>query len=91
MAVLEKETDAKGRKLKVHKLPPPPPMVSMLLVSIECLYTISITCSHSFAIDSTTRRKMSKPLLWRQRIPAIARLEVALRHHTSTATSATTV
>jgi len=28
MAVLEKEVDAKGRKLKVHKLPPPPPMVS---------------------------------------------------------------
>jgi agmatine deiminase len=38
MAVLEKETDAKGRKLKVHKLPPPPPMVSLLLLSIECLF-----------------------------------------------------
>lgn len=28
MEVLENEVDAKGRKLKVYKLPPPPPMVS---------------------------------------------------------------
>lgn len=32
MEVLEKEVDAKGRKFKVHKLPPPPRMVS----SIAC-------------------------------------------------------
>ena len=97
MEVLEKETDAKGRKFKVIKLPPPPPMVSQRSAkrrfSFEdlCQRTSSILIVYVFLLAnySTTRRKIPRALLRHLPIPVSATLDFALRRPMSTASSAT--
>jgi agmatine/peptidylarginine deiminase len=96
MEVLEKETDAKGRKLKVIKLPPPPPMVSQRSANVDSLLlktsvsSILIVCVFLLAnYCSTTRRKIPGALLRHLPRPVNATLDFALRRPMSTASSAT--